>query len=389
MNKKIGILGIGNAGSQIAYLAEKKYGTLIDSIYINTSESDLSMVGGDNKFKIGSPDEVEGSGKNRLKMKKYLMAYSAAMFKDPKFQNTINEKKYVFVVGSTAGGTGSGAAPLMLELLKSCFPDVHFILVSVLPQIQASLMEQGNTLEYLNELYQDLGDSTTYMVYDNDTVSDKSPTEGLEIVNECIVEDIRILSGIDNFPTPYDSIDEADLESILRTPGRLLVTRIKKGITEKVLEDSSIDSIIIKGIKQSANCETDRNKRVIRWGIITYFTEAVNKLYSSNLEKLQEFIGTPIERFNHHAINDKGELLNFLYLVASGLSPINDRVKKITDRISELKNALANDEANKYILDDEAVTYDVMELRRKEERRKNTEKFNTKSIFEKFIKPKK
>jgi len=388
MKKNIAIVGLGNAGSQVAFLAQKKYGDLFDVVYINSSEADLAMVEGDIKFKIGEKEEVEGSGKDRSKMKGYLKDEIERILSTEKFTHKIiNEKKYVFVIASAAGGTGSGASPVLFEVLRTCFLDVHFILVGILPQLQASLMEQGNTLEFLNELYEDLGENTTYMIYDNETTSDKAPTEGLEIVNECIVEDIRILSGIDNYPTPYDSIDEADIESIITTPGRLLVSRIKKGLTEKILEDTSIDDIIIKGIKQSCHTETDRNKKVVRWGIITYFTEEVHKLYVTSLEKLRDFIGTPIERFNHHAVNDKGEQFNFLYLIASGMSPINDRVKKIKDRIEELKKALANDDASRYILSGDSVAYDVMERRKKEERRQsNGTPLKPKNIFDKFMK---
>ena len=387
MEKKIAIIGIGNCGSQVAYLAEKKYSTLIDSVYINTSEADLAMVEGSIKFKIGNKEEIEGSGKNRYKMKSHLKDEIETILSDQRFLSIINAKKYVFIVVSAAGGTGSGAGPVFLEILRACFPDVYFVLVGVLPTLQASLMEQGNTIEFLKELYDDLDDTITYMIYDNDTMSNKSPTECLEIVNDAIVEDIRILSGIDNYQTPYDSIDDADLESIITTPGRLLVTRVKKGLTEKILEDTLIDDIIVKHIKNSCHTETDRNKRVVRWGIITYFTEAVNKLYMTSYEKLIDFIGTPIERFNHHAINNKDETLNFLYLIASGLSPINDRVKKIQDRIDELKNALANDDSSKYILSGDSVAYDVLAARRKEERRaKQAESIRPKSMFDKFMK---
>lgn len=387
MEKKIAILGIGNCGSQVAYLAERKYGSLIDSIYINTSDADLSMIEGSIKFKIGKKEQVEGSGKNRSKMKAYLMNDIEGILKEERFLNIIEEKKYVFIITSAAGGTGSGAGPVLFEVLRRGFPDVHFILIGVLPPLQASLMEQGNTIEFLNELYQDLGNDATYMIYDNETTSDRSPTEALEIVNENIVEDIRVLSGVDNYATPYESIDAADMESIITTPGRLLVVRIKKGLTEKVMEDIAIDELIVKAIKQSCHTETDRNKKVIRWGIITYFTTAVNKLYTCNLGKLHDFLGTPIERFNHNTINDKGENLNFLYMIASGLSPINDRVKKINQRIEELKNALANDEASKYIYSDEEASYDVMAARKKEEKRNNqSAAFNTKDIFSKFMK---
>ena len=389
MEKKIAIIGVGNCGSQVALLAEKRYSELFDCIYINSSESDLSMVTSPDalKFKIGNKDEVEGSGKNRTKMKEYLMADINKILTDENLQNTLVDKKYVFVISSAAGGTGSGAAPVLMEILRQMFPDTNFILVAVLPQISSSLMEQGNALEFLTELYDVLGDSTTYMIYDNENTSDLPPTKALEVINDNIVEDLRILSGVDNYATPYESIDEADLESIITTPGRLLVVRLNKRLTEKTMEDNNLDEMIIKGIKQSAHAETDRNKKVVRWGVITYFTDAVNKLYTSDLEKLVEFIGTPIERFNHNAINPNHETSNFLYLIASGLSPINDRVMKITDRIDELKNALASDESSKYILSGEGASYDVMEARRKADKRTNTpEAINPADIFKKFMK---
>jgi len=389
MDKKIAIIGVGNCGSQVAQLAQSKYPDLFDCIYINTSDSDLAMVTVEDqlKFKIGKKDEVEGSGKNRTKMKEYLMADINNILTDQNLQQTIVDKKYTFIVSSAAGGTGSGAAPVLMEILRQMFPDTNFILVSVLPQISSSLMEQGNTLEFLNELYDVLGESTTYMIYDNESTADLPPTKALEVVNENIVEDLRVLSGVDNYPTPYESIDEADMESIITTPGRLLVVRLNKRLTEKSMEDNNLDEMIIKAIKQSAHAETDRNKKVVRWGVITYFTDAVNKLYTTEFDKLTEFIGTPIERFNHNAINKNNENLNFFYMIASGLSPINDRVVKVTERIEELKNALASDDSSRYILSGDGASYDVLEARRKADKRANTpEEINPSDIFKKFMK---
>ena len=387
--KRIALIGCGNCGSQVALMAERKYPDIFDCVYINTSESDLAMVNTDSelKFKIGKREEVEGSGKNRTKMKEYLMADINNILTNENLQKTIYTKKYCYIIASAAGGTGSGAAPVLMEIMRQMFPDTNFILVGVLPQISASLMEQGNALEFLNELYDVLGDSTTYMIYDNESTSDLPPTKALEVVNENIVEDLKILSGVDNYPTPYESIDEADMESIITTPGRLLVVRLNKNLIEKTMEDTNLDDMVIKAIKKSAHTETDRNKKVVRLGIITYFTDAVNKLYSSNLYNLTEFIGTPIERFNHNAINKNNESLNFFYLIASGMSPINDRVVKITERINELKNALASDESSKYILSGDGASYDVMEARRKADKRANTpEEINPADIFKKFMK---
>lgn len=388
--KKVVLIGIGNCGSQVAALAEKKYDRLFDCVYINTSEADLSMVStadDELKFKIGAKDEVEGSGKNREKMKEFLKSDIRSILGSEKLQNIVSDKKYCFVISSAAGGTGSGAAPVLIEIMRQMFPDTNFILIGVIPKESSSLMELGNALEYLQELYDVIGDDLTYMLYDNESTSDMPPTKGLEVVNENIVEDIRVLTGVDNFPTPYESIDEADMEAIITTPGRLIVTRINKGLTEKNMEDSNLDDIIIKKIKNSCHVETDRNKRVVRWGIITYFTDSVNKLYSSDLEKVRDFIGTPVERFNHNAINSGKEDMNFLYMIASGLSPVNDRVQKITDRIDELKNALAKDETSKYILSGEGASYNVMEERKKADKRmRQPEQVNANDIFAKFMK---
>ena len=390
MEKKIAIIGVGNCGSQVALLAQNKYPDLFDCVYINTSESDLAMVNceEDMKFKIGKKDEIEGSGKNRTKMKEYLMADINAILSNENLQEVIASKKYTFIVSSAAGGTGSGATPILMEILRQLFPDTNFILVTVLPQISSSLMEQGNALEFLNELYDVLGESTTYMVYDNENTADLPPTKALEVINENIVEDLRVLSGVDNYPTPYESIDAADMESIITTPGRLLVVRINKKLSEKSMEDNNLDDMVIKAIKQSAHTETDRNKKVVRWGLITYFTDTVNKLYTTNFDKLADFIGTPVERFNHNAINNSNnESLNFFYMVASGLSPINDRVVKITERIDELKNALANDESSKYVLSGDGASYDVLTARRKADKRANTpDEINPADIFKKFMK---
>ena len=389
MEKKIVIVGVGNCGSQVASLAQTKYPELFDCVYINTSKSDLMMVKHEDalKFKIGKENEVEGSGKNRTRMKEYLQGDIEELLTNENFQKVV-DKKYAFIISSAAGGTGSGAAPVLMEIMRQMFPDTNFVLVTVLPQISASLTEQGNALEFLTELYDVLGESITYMIYDNENASDLPPTKALEVINDNIVEDLRILSGVDNYPTPYESIDEADMENIISTPGRLLVTRLDKKLTEKNIEDNSLDEMIIKSIKQSAHAETERNKKVVRWGVITYFTDAVNKLYKSDLEGLANFIGNPIERYNHNAINDTGdESLNFLYMIASGLSPINDRVMKMTDRIETLKAALANDESSKYVLSGDSVSYDALEIRKKADKRANTpDEINPADIFKKFMK---
>lgn len=384
INKQIGIIGIGNCGSQVAYLAEQTIPDLIDAIYINTSDADLSMVG-DSEYKCKIGEDAEGSGKNRDATKQHLKQSLKEILNNEKIRDLIASKKYIYVVSSTAGGTGSGAAPILFKILKELFVETNFILIAVLPQLNASLLEQVNTMEYLDELYTKLPEDTTYMIYDNETTKNLSATQGLIEINKAVVDDIRILSGIDNHPTPYESIDEADMETIITTPGRLIVAKITKGLTEKMMEDDQTDEKIIKAIKSSQHCELNRDKKILRCGIITFLTEQCNNLYNSSLDKLFEFLGTPAEIFNHNALNNDSETMNYLYFIASGLSNIVDRIARINLRIEELEAALKSAKEVKETGIDSAT---INELKRfkNTKGRINDEQIDIDAIFSSFEK---
>jgi hypothetical protein len=201
-------------------------------------------------------------------------------------------------------------------------------------------------------------------------------------VNENIVEDIRVFTGVDNYPTQYDSIDESDMERIITRPGRIIVSRLNKGITEKAMEDNILDDIIIKNIKSSCHAETNRDQIVGEMGIITYFTNEVYNLYSPKHEKLKEFLGNVSGVMPRHvAVNNGDESLNFIYIIASGLSPINDRAKKIQNRIEELNNSISTNSG--YALD--KSSYDFMKETEATTPKKSSESINADAIFEKFM----
>ncbi len=390
-SKKIVLIGIGNCGNQVVNFGEKKYPDLFDCVYINTSDSDLAMVVTEDsmKFKIGAEAEyeVEGSGKNRKRMKEYLKDDIENIIKEEKFKDAM-DKKYAFIIVSTAGGTGSGAGPVFTNILQDAFPDTNFILVGVLPRQDASLLELGNTLEFLDELYHKMNPGTTYMIYDNESRSNLPVTKALTDINENVIEDIRIFTGVDNYPTPFESIDDADMEMIASTPGRIIVTRVKSDqLTEKYLEDGKLDEVIVKEIKKSTHAETDRNKKVIRWGIVTYFNESVNNLYTPNLPGLEAFLGSPIERFNHNAVNAGSEKMNFMHIIASGLSPINDRVSKISARVKELKESITDPKSNSYIMDSDDDLSSVIAGLRQDSTKEvdESKKFTIESAFSKFM----
>lgn len=381
--KNLAIVGLGNCGGQIASAGEVMYPELFECIYINTSEKDLGMCqDSELKWKIGG-EGIKGSGKDRSKTKKYLEEEVSKMFADTKFINVIKNKKYVFVCASTAGGTGSGAAPVFTDAMRSMFPDVNFVLIGVLPSSTASIGENENALEFLKELCANLADNITYGLYDNDRAKSSSPTKILDEINREIIEDLRIISCVDNYPTQYESIDDADMESIVTTKGRFIIARMKTGIDEKVMEDTSMDEMIIKAIKQSVHAETNRDKLSGRWGFITYLTDACNDLYDQEFPKLQEFIGTPSEKFNHNAINSGGDNeMNFVHFIASGLLPPLDRIEKLNKRIKEQR--LAQEKRHDLMSASIEATNHDLSVSRDHTRKHVASEVNIQNIFRKY-----
>ena len=191
----VGLIGIGNAGNQVASLAKEKLG--IDVYAINSSEKDFETVpNGIPKKLIG---DKKGAGKNRLEAKSFLKSKIMELISDEDFQGFMKSKEVVYVCSSTGGGTGSGMAPILSSIISQSFKnedgsDKIVILIGILPTLLEAYSTQVNTLEYLTEVYKTL-DDPTYMLYDNEKLSKKSTCDMMKEINLSIVNDSLI--GLD------------------------------------------------------------------------------------------------------------------------------------------------------------------------------------------------
>ena len=332
---KIGIVGIGNTGNQVASLAQDRL--KIPVLAINSSAKDLETVPSSVPKKlISSADGLsQGAGKNRALAKSYLKDSIMAFLSSEDVQTFINALDVLFIVSSTGGGTGSGTAPLMANIIQSTFVDVKVILIGVLPVNSEALSAHVNTLEYLNELYSQLTNQT-YMLYDNDRLASLPSYQMMEKVNEEIVSDIDVIRCTYNMTTRFDSIDEQDMMRLISFPGRIVVARLQK-IAEKDLDNVSIEDKLIDVIKKNCHVEAQRDKKVTASGIITNLSSTISETFDNHVPKVREFIGDPIHDFNHIYINEDRKLPNNVFLVLSGLTPVNDKIHKISDRVDEIQ----------------------------------------------------
>ena len=331
----VGVIGLGNTGNQIAALAAEEL--KIPAMAINSSEKDLETIANKiPKILISDTEGAsKGAGKNRALAKSYLKDSILSIISKEDVQTFISGLNVLFLVSSTGGGTGSGTALLMANIISSMFVDTHVIVVGILPVMSEALSSHVNSLEYLNELYGNL-ENQTYMLYDNDSLYNIPSYKMMDTINREVVRDIDVLRCTYNYTTKYDSIDEQDMKRLISFPGRIMVTRLED-LKERDLDKSSIEDLLISKIKNTNHVELQRDRKVTATGIIVNLSEQVFNDFDNHIPAVREFIGDPDHDFNHLAINEDRKMPNKVFLIMSGMSQVNDRIQKISDRIEEIE----------------------------------------------------
>lgn len=340
---KISVIGIGNAGNQVAELAKRNN---IDAIALNSSEKDTASLSDVDSLVIG---DEKGAGKDRKIAKGFIQSFAKQLLAEKKFTDVITKNEVTFVVSSTGGGTGSGMAPVLYTILSKVYPAKRFILIGILPPLKESVAAQQNTIEYLKEMRKSDG---VYELYDNNNYSGKLIDVMLSSVNREIVEDMLVVRGDYQKSTPYNSIDEKDMLKLIETKGRIVITRTF-GVNEKDIDERELEDRIIDTLKGGAHAELDRDQIIKRLGLIVSMNSKVYKTLDTNLPKLKEFVGEPVEGFEHIAIQEDGDI-NKLITILSGLSIPDDRIEKILQRIKEASNALTRRKESS-VLDDASM----------------------------------
>lgn len=330
---RIGVIGVGNTGNQIAALSNEEL--KIPAIAINSSGNDLQAVpDGIPKILISDKEGLtHGAGKNRKLAKEFLKDSVLKVVQNEKISDMMQNVDVVFIISSTGGGTGSGTSLAMAELMHSVYANVKVITIGVTPFNGESLSSHVNTLEYLNELY-NVMDKSTYMLYDNDRVEGKS-YEVINKVNEEIVKDLNVLRCFYNLPTKFDSIDERDATRLISFAGRIVVARVEN-FKEKDCDTKTIEQMIIDTLNTNAHVECQRDQKVMATGIIANLSEQLLRIFDDDLGEVKKFVGDPVHGFKHIHVNEDRKEENNVFFIMSGLSKINDKITKIEETIDDI-----------------------------------------------------
>ena len=209
MREQFGIIGLGACGSNIANLFEAKGYT---TVYLNTSQEDLNSIKGTHKIHIPG---AEGAAKDRRR----VLQLATESFSDiiQKIENIIAQK-YVLVLFSSSGGTGSGLSTPILRYLsqigKMCIP------VVVLPdESRESAKACENAYNACAELMSIQGLGATFLL-DNSN-------EDKFVINQKFVNEFDAFINLKN-TSAYGNIDMAERKQILSCPGATVIGKLSK-----------------------------------------------------------------------------------------------------------------------------------------------------------------
>lgn len=236
LKEEIRFLCVGAAGANVGQMLEKKG---FKAYYVNLAKQDLDLVNSPNKLHIKNG---EGASKNREKAKEVL-AESIDEVLDV-LEQQITEK-YIFVVYSLGGGTGSGTGAFLASVLAEN-PDKKVGLVVILPSMKESLQARINTYEALAEITQLKNSFGAIYLLDNNKREDKLS------INRSFANLFESFVNIENASSIRGVIDIAEQKTLFETSGVSMIHKVAQN------EQTELLPVINDGIY----AELEPNKKI-------------------------------------------------------------------------------------------------------------------------------
>jgi tubulin-like protein CetZ len=337
--KPIGILGVGQAGGNIAEIAST---LCFQTALINTNQRD-GLVNTRVEKKYFVPG-FNGAGQDRSIGLRAVQDHYLEMIAFVK--QSFKDISLLLVAFSTDGGTGSGMSPLLIDLLVDQLPGIKIGAIAVVPERNVLAGNRINTAECIQEISKIDGISSVFLV-DNDQMRKMNPQSSKQQIyaasNHQVMEAINSVLQVTQKSSFYGNLDETDLMNILNTRG---VTIISSSVITDTKTTSDVSSKIHRSWANSIFCPVE-STGVIRAGLIFEGPEHMSKLI--NVPSIFERVGEPLQLFEGTYISESDPtittILAGLPFPARRLFALEESLEKNKDRLQNLVN---NEYTQKY-----------------------------------------
>lgn len=329
---RFGFIGVGQCGGNIANEFSK---IGYKAIAINTSNTDLIKLDNIQKnnrllINIG----VEGAGKNPEIGKSALEEHIEDVMHliEQVFNSSVD---MIFVCAGLGGGTGSGIAPLLAQILTEQDTDTGMIVTipskTESPKVQIVAL---NAFEEISKISR-LG---SLFIVDNAKSTHLPNQMGFKTKYSVINENVALrLDKINKITTRASDIafDARDFQTLINTRGYSIITSATIDDITELKEIEVLAQNVKKALRSSIYADTnfEYSKGVaflfeLPKGGEYYITEAA-------LYKMQQELGVPFEVFTGLYENNKQSREVRLHMLVTGLPFPFDRLGKMQSDVEE------------------------------------------------------
>lgn len=335
---KVGAICIGNGGGQSGVALHKEG---VDVILLNTSSRDLAsevVPDGVNSYIIqDSNDTGRGAGRNREVAKKLYEDFlqSEKLLTDGTFNKFVKEKDVIFIIASTAGGTGSGIAPTLAFQLNEKYPNKVIIIIGILPRLSESINSQQNSIQFFKEIEQlsEMDIKFPYAFFDLEKYAHLDVDEAYSRVAKDVVDMVKVIRGDYSRLTKFGMIDERNMLTMICCPGMMTVFALDN-IKQSDIKSTGIQKIILDRMSDISAADAQSDKISKYMGLFLEVEDSIDDpVKRADYSELFNTVGEPFEIFTNYGIAEKPT--GSFGVMLTGRSAPYDRLTRAIDRVEQ------------------------------------------------------
>lgn len=305
LKEEIRFLAVGAAGANVAQMLEKKG---FKAYYVNLAKQDLDLVNSPNKLHIKNG---EGASKNRDRAKEVLSESIDEVIEVLEQQIT---EKYVFVVYSLGGGSGSGTGAFLASMIAEN-PDKKVGLVVILPSMKESLQARINAYEALAEIVELKNCFGSIFILDNDTKEDKLS------INRTFAGLFGSFVNIEGSSSIRGVLDLAEQKTLFETSGIAMIHKVGQDGQNELLP------IINNGIY----APLEPNKRIKYIGLSQPDSKEI-----IDIDSVIDVVGNPIDSFCGYGNQETVLYLAGLSFPKTYINNLAESIKAEQERVQKV-----------------------------------------------------
>jgi cell division GTPase FtsZ len=345
----LGVVGVGQCGSRVA---EEFYERGYNVVAINTAMQDLKHINVPQKCKLFLDYALGGAAKDLENGRAAAEEYSPQILEV--LEENFADNEIMLLAVSGGGGTGSGSAEVMVDLMTQLGKPLSVIYV--LPLVSEDSLAKHNSIQTLSRLAKMAKDDVinSLIVVDNAKIEllypGKSMAQFWKIANEAIVEPLHLFNKLSANASSYTSLDPMDFSRLFIGTGDCALYGMIE--VEDYLEDEALAEAMITNLERGLlAADFDLSQTRSAGVIITGSKEALEQVPATNIEYGFAMVskicneGTRIFR-GVYEVPARDNVLR-VYSFFSGLGLPEERVSELKLEAERHMEALSDKEENR------------------------------------------